>query len=125
MPSTKQKRSGSTTNIARNSKLPLTTTNQTTPKPSSVLIEQIRNLTLLKLKGKGSEHYRGDSIEMFEVALSWNLNWPLGNVLKYIRRISSDNRPLASRIQDIEKAIHYLEMQRYDLTQQGDPGVKE
>lgn len=50
-------------------------------------------------------HYRSDSIEAIDVIESWQMNFNLGNVIKYVCRAglkSSDS------IEDLRKAAWYL-----------------
>ena len=54
---------------------------------------------------KKPNHYTWCKIEPKRVIFDWKLPWHLGNVIKYICRAGYKD----SKIQDLEKAIHYLE----------------
>ena len=56
-------------------------------------------------KQVGGEHYKDMPIQPSEFIFKNNLNWLEGNAIKYICRHSKKNG-----LQDIEKAIHYLEL---------------
>ena len=51
-------------------------------------------------------HYRADTIEAIDVIEAWELNFSLGNVVKYVCRagLKSDNA-----LEDLSKALWYLE----------------
>jgi hypothetical protein len=51
-----------------------------------------------------SEHYK-HGIEAIDVIHSWDLNFNLGNVIKYIARHKHKGTPM----EDLEKALWYLE----------------
>jgi len=54
---------------------------------------------------KGPSYYQRGSIDVWDFIRQQELNFHLGNAIKYICRAGyKDNR-----IQDLEKAIHYLE----------------
>jgi hypothetical protein len=59
----------------------------------------------------GGSHYQTSRIQPVEVILDWQLDFCLGNVLKYIRRLKEKGDP----IENIDKAIHYLQIARADL----------
>lgn len=50
------------------------------------------------------KHYKGNGIESIEVIEAFNLNFPLGNAVKYILRCEKKD----NKIQDLNKAIWYL-----------------
>ena len=50
------------------------------------------------------KHYKQTSIEAIDVIEDWDLNFSLGNVVKYIARADIKG----SRKQDLEKALWYL-----------------
>lgn len=59
-------------------------------------------------------HYRKESgIEVIDVIYAWNLDFALGNALKYIARCGIKNAD--TEIQDIEKAIWYLNFKLKNL----------
>ena len=51
------------------------------------------------------EYYRRGSIEVWDFIRDQDLNFHLGNAVKYICRAGHKH----SKIEDLEKAIHYLE----------------
>lgn len=59
-------------------------------------------------KQVGGSHYKGSPSEVVKVWNDWQLNAFEGAALKYIYR--RGNKPGASYRQDIEKAIHYLQL---------------
>jgi len=59
----------------------------------------------------GGDHYLKSKIQPRDVIRDWDLSWDLGNVVKYIQRHEHKGTPR----QDIEKAIHYLQMYLEDL----------
>ena len=61
-------------------------------------------------------HYRGDrKFEPIDVIEDWNLNYRLGNALKYISR--SGRKPGEDPVEGLKKAIWYLqrEIDSYEL----------
>lgn len=52
-------------------------------------------------------HYNVGSIEVIEVIDDWNLNFKLGNAIKYIGRCNHKG----TKVQDLRKAIRYIEME--------------
>lgn len=60
------------------------------------------------------QHYGGDTTyEAIKVIEAWNLNFRLGNTVKYIRR--SDLK--GEKLQDLKKALWYLEREITKLEQ--------
>ena len=55
---------------------------------------------------KGPSYYKRGSIDVWDFIRQQNLNFHLGNAIKYIARSGHKTK---SKIEDIEKAIHYLE----------------
>jgi hypothetical protein len=54
------------------------------------------------------QHYRSDSgLEAIEVIEAWDLNFNLGNVVKYVCRAGLKGS--ASKTEDLEKALWYLQ----------------
>ena len=53
----------------------------------------------------GPDYYRRGTIEVWDYIRDQGLNYHLGNAVKYISRAGYKD----SKIQDLEKAIHYLE----------------
>ena len=56
-----------------------------------------------KLKQVGGNHYAKHSIQPWDIIDDWGLDYYLGNVIKYVLRDKND------RVEDLHKAIHYLE----------------
>ena len=54
----------------------------------------------------GPQYYKRGTIEVWDFIRDQGLNFHLGNTIKYICRAGHKTD---SRIQDLEKAIHYLE----------------
>ena len=54
---------------------------------------------------KGPTYYQRGTIDVWDFVRQQNLNFHLGNAIKYICRAGYKD----SKIQDLEKAIHYLE----------------
>jgi len=54
---------------------------------------------------KGPTYYKRGSIDVWDFVRQQDLNFHLGNAIKYICRAGYKD----SKIQDLEKAIHYLE----------------
>ena len=53
------------------------------------------------------EHYGGDNIyEAIKVIEAWNLDFSLGNTIKYISRAGKKEK--AKEIEDLRKALWYL-----------------
>tara|TARA_R100000935_G_C2782066_1_gene142144 strand:- start:335 stop:550 length:216 start_codon:yes stop_codon:yes gene_type:complete len=58
------------------------------------------------------EHYEsGEDYDLIDVIKHYNLNFNLGNVIKYVCRAGKKE----NEIQDLEKAIDYLERELYYL----------
>jgi hypothetical protein len=58
------------------------------------------------------EHYQGNVIEVIDIIDSFNLNFNLGNSIKYILRADKKG----NKKQDLEKAVWYLnhELKKYN-----------
>lgn len=50
------------------------------------------------------EHYKGNSMEVIDIINDYNLNFELGNAIKYILRSSKKG----NKRQDLEKAMWYI-----------------
>ena len=55
---------------------------------------------------KGPSYYQRGSCDVWDFVREQGLNFHLGNAIKYIARAGHKTQ---SKIEDIEKAIHYLE----------------
>ena len=62
-------------------------------------------------------HYTQGSIEVWDFIRDQNLNYHLGNAIKYICRADYKG----SRTQDLQKAIHYLENELFNTASLPDP----
>lgn len=60
-------------------------------------------------KQVGGEHYKKHAIQPWDVIDEYNLNYYEGNALKYLLRHK------ANRIEDLKKAVHYLEKEIFNL----------
>ena len=64
----------------------------------------------------GGDHYASMTLQPIQVIESWLPGWPreiswhLGNVVKYMGRIG--RKQSSNPVQEIDKAIHYLERAR-------------
>jgi hypothetical protein len=58
----------------------------------------------------GGYHHKSSALQPIEPILQWELNFPLGNVIKYVYRSTKDVN-LNKRIEDLQKARHYLEIE--------------
>lgn len=56
-------------------------------------------------KQVGGDHYKGGSMQPVDVIDAFNLNFYEGSALKYLLRWRRKNG-----VEDLEKAVHYLEM---------------
>ena len=70
-----------------------------------------------KDKQIGGQHYKNLSIQPSEYIVRNNLDWFSGNVIKYITRWKSKHDSLDKQLEDIDKAIHYLEVLKSYLNQ--------
>ena len=57
-----------------------------------------------RAKQVGGDHYRIHAIQPWDIILEYGLDFWEGNALKYLLRRKGD-----SRVQDLEKARHYLD----------------
>tara|TARA_B100000131_G_scaffold265055_1_gene262468 strand:- start:526 stop:819 length:294 start_codon:yes stop_codon:yes gene_type:complete len=55
---------------------------------------------------KGPDYYQRGSCDVWDFIREQGLNFHLGNAIKYIARAGHKTK---SKIEDLEKAIHYLE----------------
>ena len=70
-----------------------------------------------KDKQIGGQHYKNLSIQPSEYIVRNNLDWFSGNAIKYITRWKSKHDSLDKQLEDIDKAIHYLELLKFYLNQ--------
>jgi hypothetical protein len=57
----------------------------------------------------GGDHYKLP-IQPTDYIYENNLNWYQGNVIKYISRYNRKNSDTAKQIEDLKKAIHYIQL---------------
>ena len=69
---------------------------------------------------KSPSHYTRGSIEVWDFIRDQQLNYHLGNAIKYICRAGYKG----SKREDLEKAIHYLENELRHTTLQDDEPVR-
>ncbi len=78
----------------------------TTPEALQVLKEKYLVEAYDSLRSKGGEHYRQGAIQPIDFIMSQNLDFPAGNVVKYVSRAGKkDSDPL----EDLRKARWYLD----------------
>lgn len=64
------------------------------------------------LLSRGSAHYRTLDPQPIEVIQAWGMAFDAGNAVKYIARVHSGINGLDKNVEDLGKAIHYLELWR-------------
>lgn len=69
-----------------------------------------------KDKQIGGQHYKLP-IQPTDYILKNNLDWCSGNAIKYITRWKYKHNTLNKQLEDIDKAIHYLELLKSYLNQ--------
>lgn len=90
----------------------------TSPEALQVLKDKYLVEAYDSLRSKGGEHYRQGAIQPIDFIMSQNLDFPAGNVVKYVTR--AGRKEGASAISDLRKAMHYLEFMLEKLEQQND-----
>ena len=75
------------------------------------------------MKGKYDSHYRNLKPEPIEVIENWELDFNLGNVLKYIGR--AGKKEGESELKDLEKAKEYLDRKILKLREETEAIVNE
>ena len=58
----------------------------------------------------GGNHYKDLKIQVSDYIYENNLNWYQGNAIKYLSRYNSKNSDTAKQIEDLNKAIHYIQL---------------
>lgn len=53
-------------------------------------------------------HYADSKIEVIEAIEAWDLDYHESNVVKYVARAEKKHKTLAGRIEDLKKAVWYL-----------------
>jgi len=69
---------------------------------------------------KGPSYYKRGTIEVWDFIRDQQLNYHLGNAIKYICRAGHKD----SALTDLDKAIHYLENER-EFLRNCSPGIQE
>ena len=72
----------------------------------------VTKYTLLKMDTTSPSYYKRGSIQPWDFIRDQGLNYHLGNAIKYICRAGHKD----SAVQDLKKAIHYLENELSHLT---------
>lgn len=62
-------------------------------------------------KQVGGEHYKGNLYQHWDVVIALDWDYLVGNATKYLWRLGKKGGP-EKALEDIEKAIHYLEKKR-------------
>lgn len=76
-------------------------------KTSCIQVKTSKN-KLMKESINHPDHYGGDNTyEAIKVIESWNLDFSLGNTIKYISRAGKKDK--AKEIEDLKKALWYLD----------------
>lgn len=65
----------------------------------------LRDASLPESSVNHPEHYQGNTLEVIDIIEDFNLNFCLGNAIKYILRAGKKE----NRLEDLKKAIWYLE----------------
>ena len=64
-------------------------------------------------KQVGGTHYATDNVpQHWDIVIAMGWDYLVGNATKYIWRLGKKNTSVAGQIEDIDKAIHYLEKKR-------------
>ena len=58
----------------------------------------------------GGNHYRDLKIQVSDYIYENNLNWYQGNAIKYISRYNRKSKDTAKQLEDLKKAIHYIQL---------------
>jgi len=63
----------------------------------------------LKEKVNHPNHYNQGAIEVIDAIEAWKLNFNAGNSVKYIARYRHKHKQPTKQIEDLEKAVWYLQ----------------
>lgn len=66
----------------------------------------------------GGNHYQQTALQPITVIQTWRLRFEIANVLKYLYRLGRKG-DLQCWLEDIDKAIHYLQLLRKDVEKTG------
>jgi hypothetical protein len=69
----------------------------------------------------GPSYYKRGNVEVWDFIRDQGLNYHLGNAVKYICRAGFKD----SRVEDLKKAIHYLQNELESITTTASKGVPE
>ena len=58
----------------------------------------------------GGSHYKDLKIQPSDYIYENNLNWYQGNAIKYISRYNIKSSNTSIEVQDLKKAIHYIQL---------------
>ena len=58
----------------------------------------------------GGSHYKDQKIQVSDYIYENDLNWYQGNSIKYISRYTRKNSDTYIQIQDLKKAVHYIQL---------------
>ena len=58
----------------------------------------------------GGDHYKKLKIQVSDYLYENNFNWLQSNAIKYLSRYNSKNSDTAKQIEDLKKAIHYIQL---------------
>lgn len=58
----------------------------------------------------GGDHYKDLKIQVSDYIHENNLNWYQGNAIKYVSRYNRKNSDTSMQIQDLKKAVHYIQL---------------
>jgi hypothetical protein len=58
----------------------------------------------------GGDHYKKLKIQVSDYLYENNFNWLQSNAIKYLSRYNSKNSDTAKQIEDLNKAIHYIQL---------------
>ena len=58
----------------------------------------------------GGNHYLDLKIQVSDYIHENNLNWYQGNAIKYLSRYNRKNSDTSIQIQDLKKAVHYIQL---------------
>jgi hypothetical protein len=63
-----------------------------------------------KDKQIGGDHYKQLEISPAEFIYKNNLNWYVGNAIKYLVRFDKKHSNKAKQVEDLDKATHYIQL---------------
>jgi hypothetical protein len=61
-------------------------------------------------KQVGGDHYKQLEISPAEFIYKNNLNWYVGNAIKYLVRFDKKHSNKAKQVEDLDKATHYIQL---------------